>query len=292
MKRVRFFKHAWWLALIVLLGVVSQSYAGGWSVVTLSELPEFVVAGDPFAVEFAVRGHGQHLFGGVPAKVTAVSSTTGEIITVTAVDSTVEGYYEATLTLPADGEWLWKISLWNIEYQMPPLTVQAGVETAVFNLPNSQLDMVTALFPILVILGIVGTSLAFVAWWRKRTVLRMGFVLIGCIAMLIGTVWGGRRVETAVAQNDPVSSSPAVAPEDIGEALFVAKGCVSCHQNDKVTMAENMHEIGPNLTNYQGNSDYLTQWLNNPADIKPDTIMPRLYLSDFEISELVTFLSQ
>jgi len=57
-----------------------------------------------------------------------------------------------------------------------------------------------------------------------------------------------------------------------------------------VTMADSLVSIGPNLTNYKGHADYLTQWLNNPPDIKPDTQMPRLGLSDDEIAVLVNFL--
>ena len=293
MKRVRLYKHAWWLALFVLFGIVSASYAGGWVVATVSELPKQIVAGEPVTIEFAVRGHGQHLFDGVPAKITAVHTSTGERLTVDAVDTTVKGYYAATLDLPSGGEWQWKIVLWDFEFPMPPMTVQAGGETAVSTASLPQPQLISESGPILLFAGIAATVVAFAAWWRKRTSLRMGFMLIGLAVAILGGVLGAREMETAVAQDEVVETAvSAIAPENMGEALFVAKGCISCHRNDNISMAKNMHEIGPNLTNYKGHSNYLTTWLNNPSDIKPETMMPRLNLSDAEISELVTFLSQ
>ena len=291
MKRGRLFKHAWWLALVVLFGLVSRSFAGGWVVATVTELPEYVVAGEPLTIEFAVRGHGQHLFGGVPAKVTAVHTATDDTFTVNAVDTKVEGYYTATLDFPSGGEWQWIIFLWDFEFPMPPLMVQAGAETAVFATAPSQFGLIQQSAPILLFAGIAGSLIAFAAWWRKRTPLRMGFVLIGLTFAVAGGVLNSRGAETAVAQDGGETAVSAIASKDMSEALFVAKGCISCHRNDNVTMANNQHEIGPDLTNYKGHADFLTLWIKNPAEIKPDTLMPRLFLSEAEINELVSFLS-
>ena len=293
MKRNRLFKHAWWLVLVVLFGFVNRSFAGGWVVATVTELPEYVVVDEPLTIEFAVRGHGQHLFGGVPAKVTAVHVSTDDTFTVNAVDTKVEGYYTATLDFPSGGVWQWTIFLWDFEFLMPPLMVQAGGETAVSSTTSPQLDLIHQSAPFLLLVGIAGSVIAFAAWWRKRTPLRMGFVLIGLALAIAGGVLGGRGAETAVAQDGGETAVSAIAPEDMGEALFVAKGCISCHRNDNVIMAkQSCMKLVPNLTNYKGHSDFLTLWIKNPAEIKPETLMPRLFLSEAEINELVAFLSQ
>jgi hypothetical protein len=47
----------------------------------------------------------------------------------------------------------------------------------------------------------------------------------------------------------------------------------------------------PDLTHYQGNPDFLRQWLRHPRAIRPNTFMPNLDLSEAEIEALVAFLS-
>ncbi|KAA3659452.1 MAG: hypothetical protein DWQ04_22260 [Chloroflexi bacterium] len=292
MKRNRLVKHAWWLLLIALLGVVGQTFAGGWSVVTVSALPKSVVAGVPFTIQFAVRGHGQQLFGGVPARVTAVHTATQEKISLPADEASTVGYYEAEVVLPTAGQWQWKISTWNVDYPMPPLAVQSAAVSPIFNNEADGINAKLFISPIFLVVGIVGTVLAFFGYWRKRTLMRLGWVMGAVGVVILSFGWGWRGSETAVAQNNSITPVPAIAAEGLGESLFVAKGCISCHQHDKVTMADNLVNFGPNLTNYKGHADYLTQWLNNPADIKPDTQMPRLGLSDEEIAVLVSFLGE
>ena len=38
-------------------------------------------------------------------------------------------------------------------------------------------------------------------------------------------------------------------------------------------------------------ADYLERWLRDPPSVKPGTLMPRLPLTDAQVSELVAFLS-
>ena len=90
----------------------------------------------------------------------------------------------------------------------------------------------------------------------------------------------------------PQCLAQAIAPDAMGEALFVAKGCIQCHVNDNVTMAENMFQIGPDITFVKRPSEYLEVWLANPASIKVETIMPNLHLSAAEIETLIAFLKQ
>jgi hypothetical protein len=49
-------------------------------------------------------------------------------------------------------------------------------------------------------------------------------------------------------------SPTAVTAVNQGELLFVAKGCIQCHQNGKVKMADNLFQIGSDLTDYEASS--------------------------------------
>jgi len=50
-------------------------------------------------------------------------------------------------------------------------------------------------------------------------------------------------------------------------------------------------DIGPNLSNFSADPEYLRGWLRNPASVKPKTEMPALQLSDSEIDALIAFLN-
>jgi cytochrome c2 len=83
----------------------------------------------------------------------------------------------------------------------------------------------------------------------------------------------------------------AAAPELDGEALFVSKGCIQCHQNDNMTLvAAQSSSVGPNLTHYQGEAEFLRRWLADPPAVKPRTRMPNLGLNAAEIEALIVFL--
>ena len=89
--------------------------------------------------------------------------------------------------------------------------------------------------------------------------------------------------------NDP----PIVAPAAEGKALFQAKGCASCHTHQAVaTSGDHGYNAGPDLSNYRADPAYLERWLGNPQEIKPNTPMPNLDLSDNEIAALTAFLSE
>ncbi|MCA9922144.1 MAG: c-type cytochrome [Anaerolineales bacterium] len=287
MKGFRLVRHAYWLILVVLVVLVQQVSAGGWVVVTVSSLPQTITAGEPFAVQFAMRGHGRELLSEIPVRVTAVHTDTGETVTVTAVDAPEAGFYDATIALPLAGQWEWKIQTW-MDYPMPPLWANEVSAVSLLSTGASSAISVPVQARILLVGGSVGAIVAFVLWLRRRTYWRLGLVLVGIVI----AVWGMAAGETAVAQTELVEQRSAIAEQDLGEALFVAKGCITCHRHDGVTMADNLAQIGPDLTNYKGNAGYLMQWLDNPADLKPKTQMPRLGLSEDEIGILVNFLSE
>lgn len=65
--------------------------------------------------------------------------------------------------------------------------------------------------------------------------------------------------------------------------------CVACHALEGQGGA-----IGPALDGIgsRRDADYIKKWLTNPADLKADSRMPKLPLSDADITELTAFLSQ
>lgn len=88
----------------------------------------------------------------------------------------------------------------------------------------------------------------------------------------------------------PVSSETLVGQ---GRALFLAKGCIVCHRNDRVAATRSGGlDFGdvPNLTHVKIDEDYLRRWLHDPKAVKPGTEMPNLNLSDGEVEALVAFL--
>jgi mono/diheme cytochrome c family protein len=88
-------------AAVLALGIVT-THAGGWAVITVEDLPEHFIAGQPTTLKFSVRQHGQRLLGGLNAGVSAASRSK---VVEAAAKPGQPGYYSATLTLPAAGEW-------------------------------------------------------------------------------------------------------------------------------------------------------------------------------------------
>lgn len=142
--------------VVALLAVTAISgwSMGGWAVVTVDALPEYVEAGKPFTLTWAIRGHGQKLVAWPRTGVTA--ERTGHEIASPAVAGpegrrlfsyhpfsgserghekafpvfagSETGFYSATVTLPGPGDWT--LTIWaNTGHRMLPLkVVDAGAE--------------------------------------------------------------------------------------------------------------------------------------------------------------------
>jgi hypothetical protein len=96
------------IASLVLFALVATVQAGGWSVTTLRDLPEYAVAGKPLRLTFVVRGHGMTPLDGLLPPVEATSGPD----TVTLLASPTKekpGEYRAPLVLPRPGTWLVEI---------------------------------------------------------------------------------------------------------------------------------------------------------------------------------------
>jgi cytochrome c2 len=75
-----------------------------------------------------------------------------------------------------------------------------------------------------------------------------------------------------------------------GEALFLNKGCVSCHVNTRV-QGNTVTTSAPNLTAYSNDAEFLRHWLADPKAVRPTTAMFNLHLSEQEIEDLIAFLN-
>ncbi|MCZ7573182.1 MAG: c-type cytochrome [Ardenticatenaceae bacterium] len=288
------------IAMLLLLAAL-PALAGGWAVVTLDELPTQVVAGQPLTIGFVVRQHGHRPMDGLTPRITASHAESNESINVTARQEGPVGHYVATLTFPSAGVWRWGIDAFTFEQPMPVLTVLATTTAA-----NDATGAPVSAWPSLAIsgrplsvplaagvLGLIGTAGALVVSLRRRPRFAPALVLIAAAVSLAGFASAGNR---------PTLSAPEVAqpgPSALdqgarGRDLFLAKGCVVCHQHAAVAEARQAlgsFSVGPVLTNLSADPEFLRRWLKNPVAIRPTTQMPTLGLSDQEIEALVAFLT-
>lgn len=244
------------LFLIVLnLLLTRPVVAGGWAVVTLDELPSEVRAGQPIEVGFQVMQHGVHPLVLAPGEATVVARhlASGESLAFTAQPDATAGHYTVRLLLPHDGRWSWQIRPGGFPpAEMPELVVAAGlIQPAAQSQPTSNEW----------------------SWWQQVT------------------------YQLLISLRPPPAPVPAPATVDrtadqaaYGKALFVAKGCMTCHLHRMVNNNFSV-QIGPDLSNYKVIPEYVSLWLKDPQSIKPQTQMPQLNLSTAEIDALIAFLS-
>jgi mono/diheme cytochrome c family protein len=92
---------------------------------------------------------------------------------------------------------------------------------------------------------------------------------------------------------EPGATPPPVpAAATRGNALFVAKGCVTCHLHRDVD-GSGVVAVGPELTGRRWPAEYLVRFLKDPS-IGPqygNSRMPNLDLKDTEIAALIAFLN-
>lgn len=110
------------VAAVLALSLVT-TYAGGWAVITVEDLPEQLVAGKPATIEFSVRQHGQRLLSGLTAGIAANSGRRS--VEAVAVPGKEAGHYSATLTVPEPGEWTLTIHSGFMTSNITLLPIQA-----------------------------------------------------------------------------------------------------------------------------------------------------------------------
>ncbi|MGH9888904.1 MAG: hypothetical protein ACREBE_25450, partial [bacterium] len=92
------------LAALALVALAGSAYTlGGWCVITVEDLPEYVTAGKPVEVTFFVRQHGMSLMETLKPTVVAKDSK-GDVQAV-AIPTIASGKYTATLVVPRAGDW-------------------------------------------------------------------------------------------------------------------------------------------------------------------------------------------
>lgn len=78
-------------------------YFGGWASITVEDLPDYVVTGQPVKLAFTVRQHGVEAMSGLRASVEGRSGT--KRVDARAVAGEKPGEYAVSLSLPEPGDW-------------------------------------------------------------------------------------------------------------------------------------------------------------------------------------------
>jgi cytochrome c2 len=280
--------------MILLAGLMALSTglasAGGWSAVKLETLPRVIVINEQLTIRYAVLQHGAKPVAGLETKVVATHTESKMRLTVNGQPAKYPNSdtYLAELIFPKAGGWHWVIEAFEGQHPMPPLTVSpAGMGTS--SRISQPIWMVVA--SIMVAVGVV-----LIGWRRRPRLFASLAVLV--LALGVGSYTFASpkdEVSKALPGNDMY-----VSEADYGAALFLAKGCASCHvhsRNDYTVVQDSFgyvgaYNTGPDLTDFHADSDFLSRWLSSPKSIRPKTGMPDLNLSEAEIAALIAFLNQ
>jgi cytochrome c2 len=90
------------MSLKTLLVLPLVAALGGWATVSVTELPDYIVAGQPTKLPFRVRQHGAEPLSGLRPTIEARS---GELAATVAASPVGDGAYAGTLTLAQPGDW-------------------------------------------------------------------------------------------------------------------------------------------------------------------------------------------
>lgn len=303
------------IGLVLLLGVlflgVPATLAGGWAVVTLDQLPADVVAGKPIRLGFMIRQHGRTPWVYDQVMVHAVHIQSHEKISVQAEAEGATGHYVAALNFPQAGTWRWGIEsgLMPGQQPMPDLTVLASPQAGSSEVSTSSGVQQTLAgdsltggsFPLSLGIGLIGgiaTVGTLFFWWRKRTPLALVSLTVAAVIGVIGFSLVARASAFSREAAPNLSDRPALTNSvELGQTLFVAKGCIVCHQHAAVREVRQRFGsefvefwVGPDLPTLATDPKLLHDWLKDPSAMKPNTDMPNLELKEAEIEALVAFL--
>lgn len=284
------------LALLFAVGFAIPVLAGGWAVITLDELPLNVVADKQLTIGFTVLQHGRTPMTNLEPTVTTRSPSGKEMI----FDATPEGqrgHYVATLMFPEEGEWEWSIQAFTMNQPMPMLMVGVS-DVASASQPVYTEPVRAGISPLLILrtlalgIGLVGLVVAFRRRGRTTMALAAICLLVG-FALFIAE---GSSASGLEAQSKPPSAAPvnsSLAQVELGRQLFLAKGCITCHINNRASLGSEYWTVpvGTNLSNFSANPEVLFMRLKDPASVKSDTQMPNLDLTKVEIEALVAFIN-
>ena len=109
---------------------------GGWAVVTVKDLPEYVVAGQRYTLEFQVRQHGRTLMNNVHPQLLVATSQQSTNAATLAPTRSDDGTYRVTFAAPqTDRVYLTVVSGWGASNLIlyPIRVVAAGAQPAPLN---------------------------------------------------------------------------------------------------------------------------------------------------------------
>jgi hypothetical protein len=187
-----------------------------------------------------------------------------------------------------------------MDQPMPVLTVTGPVSETV-NQPVVKNEPAAASISPVLIARVLAFAIGFVCLilaYNRKSRLALALTVITFSAGLASFMMGSTvpKVE-AQTQNETLSkvaAEPAVSQIETGRQLFLAKGCITCHYNDRAANRSEYWtiEIGaPDLSNYSSAPEILFIRLKDPAAAKSDTQMPQLNLKKEEIEALVAFIN-
>ena len=283
------------LALLLALILTIPVFAGGWAVITLDELPTDVVAGEELTIGFTVCQHGIRPMDGLDPSVTA-RLPTGEEFVVAAEADDKPGHYTARLTFPQEGKWEWSIQAFTMDQPMPALQVTASTAAAA-NPPAAKSEPTSAavdplLATRLLLFGVALAGLVFA--FQKHS--RLAGALAGvCLVLGVGTsLIGAATAEAQGKESSDLSLGASPSQVELGRQLFLAKGCITCHYNDRAADRNDYWTIdmgAPDLSRYSAHAEVLFIRLKDPVAAKSDAKMPDLELKETEIQALIAFIN-
>ena len=285
------------LALALAFAYTMTVFAGGWAVITLDRLPTKVVAGESFLVGFMVRQHGRTPMTGLEPTITTTLNKDEQFV-IQAEPDDKPGHYTATLTFPKEGEWQWSIQAFSMDQPMPVLHVAAPVAGSDHEAAAQTEPVRSSISPVWIVralaLGLAALGLG-VAFQRKS---RLALVLAG-FGLLVGAgsfVMGAATAPKVEAQAELPAQGAAneVSEVELGRQLFIAKGCITCHANRKISNSSEFWTIdmgATDLSNFSASPEVLFVRLKDPSAAKSDTKMPNLKLRKEEIEALIAFIN-
>src|SRR5690606_16831983 len=236
------------LITTLLLLLAAPALAGGWVVITLQELPPEIRAGEPVSLEFVVRQHGVSPVDGVNLVVRAEHGAGGNALEWVAKPGAQTGHYLVEAVFPDAGDWTWQVTAAPFPQvtTLPALRVLPALVPAA-NAPAGSTNTIYLQALQVGSVALLGIAAALTLARRRR--LGLALAVAGALLLLPAFAFEPAPAEsvTPAGQPQPVETR---SPAEVGAALFLAKGCVACHQHDALPQGDGPH-IGPNLSHYQ-----------------------------------------
>jgi hypothetical protein len=287
------------LTLLVSLIIAVPAFAGGWAVITLDELPSNVVAGESLTIGFTVLQHGITPMTDIEPAVTARLSASEKLV-VYAEPQDKPGHYVATFTFPKEGNWEWSVQAFTMDQRMPVLKVAAPVAETV-NQPVIQAEPAATSISRVLIVRLLAFAVALVFLilaHQQKSRLALGLTIValsvGIASFMMGSTVPKVEAQTQNESASKLSLDSSISEVEVGRQLFIAKGCITCHYNDRAASRSEYWTIemgAPDLSNYSSAAEILFIRLKDPAAAKSDTKMPQLNLKQTEIEALVAFIN-